>query len=121
MQQQMPWIGAIGRPLKKHALDEMKLCKTKAHACRLAVIYSGHCQDVLAGRLGVTAGYLSMLLSGKRRWTDEIQFRFVHITGSLAPVQWDCSRIGGEYWGDVRNEALAALDAERERLLREAA
>lgn len=117
MQQQMPFVGSVTPLHKVHPWEELRGCKTKAHACRVSLIHSGYSQDHVAARMGVTAGYLSMLLSGKRRWTDDMQRRYIAITGSLAPLQWDAEQQGAELHVDPKRAALAQLEAERQRIL----
>lgn len=111
MQQQMPFVGDITRPLKFHPWAELRGCRTKAQACRVSLIHSGFSQDHVADRMGITAGFLSMLLSGKRRWTDEMQRRFVRITGSYAPLQWDAEQEGLELHYDPVKVRRAAAQA----------
>ncbi len=41
----------------------------------------GFRQDYIARRLGISDGYLSRLLSGKRNWTERLQEQFAMIFG----------------------------------------
>ena len=117
MQSEMCLLGSVTRPHKLHDWAELKSCRTKAQVCRVSLIHSGFSQEHVAERMGVTAGYLSLLLSGKRRWTDEVQRRFIAITGSLAPLQWDAEQQGVDLYVDPKRVALAQLEAERQRIL----
>ena len=114
-------VGSVTRSPILHAPAEMRCCRTKGHACRVALIHSGFSQETVADRMGVTGGYLSLLLSGKRRWTDDMQRRFIRITGSLAPLQWDAEQQGVELYVDPVKQRLAQLEAEKAEILRSAA
>lgn len=120
MQTELRIMGSATRPKKAHSAAELAVCKTKAHACRLALLHSGLTQETVAERLAVTGGYLSMLLSGKRKWQDDLQHRFMNITGSLAPLQWDANREGVEVYLDAKKIREAELEAELAELRRAA-
>lgn len=121
MQTELGLVGSATRPKYQHPASEIRLCKSKAQACRMALSHSGLLQETVAARLSKTAGYISMLLSGKRDWPSKLLTRFMHVTGSLAPLQWDAMQEGVEVYVDPIRVELAQLDARREELLRKAA
>lgn len=48
----------------------------------LAVLEStGRRRDWVAGQMGISESYLSLLLNGKRRWNDDVRRRFALATG----------------------------------------
>lgn len=117
MQTELSLIGSITRDLKLHAPAELRGCKTMGQAGRVSLIHSGHSQEYIAERMGITPGYLSMLLSGKRHWTADVRRRFSRVTGSLATFQWDAMQDGLEVYYDAKQVALAQLEAERQRIM----
>lgn len=120
MQIDLPLMGSVTRPKHQHSPAEMRCCTSKAMACRLALMHAGMAQDVAAERLCVTPGYMSMLLSGKRHWSDALQRRLMTITGSLAPLQWDALQEGVELYADPVRVREAQLMAELAELRRAA-
>ena len=116
VQAELPLMGDLKRPLHVHAPEEIALCKTKGDACRLALMHSGLTAETVAGRIGKSAGYLSLLLSGKKRWSDDLQFKFEQVTGSLAPHQWEGRRRGADAYFDPVRVRRAQLEAELKAL-----
>lgn len=112
VQQSLPLMGDVKRPMHQHPAKELAACRTKQDACRVALLHSGFTQETMAMRLAVSEGYMSMLLNGKRRWTDDLQFKFEQITGSLAPAQWDAQRRGLSLYLDEVEVRRAQLLAE---------
>lgn len=99
-----------------HAAAEIAACRSKAQACRIALMHSGLTQEDVAARLPCSNGYLSLLLSGKRRWVDETQQRFEQITRSFAPAQWDARRRGLVLYADPVEIRRAQLTEELAQL-----
>lgn len=120
MQTELPVMGSITRPKYQHPSTEIRACKSKAEACRVALLHSGMTQETAAGRLHKTPGYLSMLLSGKRDWPDKLLRKFMHVTGSLAPLQWDAMHEGVDLYIDAKRQREAELVAELAELRRAA-
>lgn len=121
MQTELPVMGSVTRPKYQHPHPEIRACKSKAQACRVALLHSGMTQESVAERLHKTAGYMSMLLSGKRDWPDKLLGRYMHVTGSLAPLQWDAMQEGVELYADPVKVELAQLEARKAELMRAAA
>jgi transcriptional regulator with XRE-family HTH domain len=42
---------------------------------------TGRRRDWVAGQMGISESYLSLLLNGKRRWNDDVRRRFALATG----------------------------------------
>lgn len=120
MQTELPVMGSVTRPKYQHPPSEIRACKSKAQACRVALLHSGMTQESVAERLHKTAGYMSMLLSGKRDWPDKLLGRFMHVTGSLAPLQWDALQEGVSLYVDEVEQRKAQLRAELSHLERAA-
>lgn len=55
---------------------------------------------------------MSGLLSGTKEWTHGKLKRFMSITGSYAPRQWQCMDDGGEFYIDPTQSRRAQLMAE---------
>ena len=68
--------------------------------------------ESLAERVGVSRGYLGLLISGKRQASVTVVLRAVRATGSLAPIQWVCKQVGGELYCDPTEQRKAKLRAE---------
>lgn len=119
-QRGLPLLGDLKRPMHVHSPAEIVACKSKRDACRIALMHSGLSQETVAARLGCTPGFLCLLLGGKRDWSDERQYRFERITGSLAPHQWDVQRRGLSMHADPVEVRKAQLRAEIEALERAA-
>lgn len=115
-QVEFPFLGPVKREPRLHDPAEIAMCRTKVQACRLALLLSRKSQDEVAARIPVTKGQMSRLLSGTRRWTDDVQYRFELITGSLAPSQWDARRRGLDLYGDDKARKRASLLAELDEL-----
>lgn len=120
-QAEFPIVGSATRPKFQHPASEIRICKNKAQACRVSLMHSGLTQETVAGRLHKTAGYISMLLSGKRDWPDKLLKKFMHVTGSLAPLQWDAMQEGVELYVDTVAQRKAQLIAELNEIDRVAA
>lgn len=120
MQTELSVMGSITRPKYQHPVLEIRACKSKAQACRVALLHSGMTQESVAERLHKTAGYVSMLLSGKRDWPDKLLGKFMHVTGSLAPLQWEAVQQGVDLYVDAKRAREAEILAELEELRRAA-
>ncbi len=116
MQTELGIMGSVTRPKLQHPAAEIRCCKSKAQACRVSLMHSGLTQETVAARLHKTAGYLSMLLSGKRDWPDRLLNKFMHVTGSLAPLQWEALQQGVEIYVDHVAQRKAQLLAELQQL-----
>lgn len=121
MQTELQVMGSVTRPKYQHPHAEIRACKSKAQACRVALLHAGMTQDTAAERLDKTAGYVSMLLSGKRDWPGKLLTKFMNVTGSLAPLQWDAMQEGVELYADPIKVELAQLEARKAELMRAAA
>lgn len=116
MQKELPLIGSVTRPAYTHPASEMALCTSMTQAAYLAIRHARLTQDEAAERLCVTAGYLSMLLTGKRHWSEDKLRRLMTITGSMAPAQWLCASVGAALYVDPVETRKAALRAELRQL-----
>ena len=72
--------------------------------------------ESLAERVGVSRGYLGLLISGKRQASVTVVLRAVRATGSLAPIQWVCKQVGGELYVDERKAQAAILRARADEI-----
>lgn len=117
-QEEFRWLGSVKRPLRLHSPAELALCKSKADAARLAFMGQDLSQEQVAERIPCSAGQLSHMMRGTRRWTDEAQYRFELITGSLALSQWDAQRRGVDLYVDEKRQRTARLEAELAELRR---
>lgn len=121
MQKEFPLIGSVTRPTYVHPASEMALCNSMTQAAYLAIRHARLTQDEAADRLCVTAGYLSMLLTGKRHWSEDKLRRLMTITGSMAPLQWLCISVGALLFVDPVETRKAQLRAELHELEQKAA
>lgn len=124
MQREMPLMGDVKRPLHEHPKKEISACGSMAAAIWRALMHAGMTQEEAANRMGMTPGYLSLILNGRRNCPESVIRKIVSITGSLAPVQWLCAQYCGEFYADpVQSERaqLRARLAELERKEGEAA
>lgn len=87
-QGQLFLIGDASRGMRVHTAREMSVCKTLAHSVYLALQHAQITQQTAAEAIGVTDGYFSMLMCGKRHWSFHHVRRLMEETKSLAPVQW---------------------------------
>lgn len=120
MQRELPLIGSATRPVHVHPVAEIALCKTLQQAAYIALRHAGLTQEDAADRLAVTGGYMSMLMTGKRKWSEDKIRRLVTITGSLAPLQWLAVQAGVSLYVDPVETRKAQLIAELEHLQRAA-
>ena len=80
------------------------------------MLHAGVTQESLAESLGMSAGYLSLLLNGKREWSEKRLRAVSAVTASLAPIQWLCAQFGGEFYADSVEQRKALLRAELDQL-----
>jgi transcriptional regulator with XRE-family HTH domain len=86
---------------------------------------TGRRRDWVAGQMGISESYLSLLLNGKRRWTEDVRKRFALATGvPVALIVFcavDCDTESDEVCGAVIDsdpaEAPSAAQDEREGAL----
>ena len=66
---------------------------------------TGRRRDWVAGQMGISESYLSLLLNGKRRWNDDVRRRFALATGvPLTLIVFgavDCDSESDEMCADV--------------------
>lgn len=115
-QQEMRYMGLTAPTPKAHPLTEIGVCKTMAQAIYRAMLHAGMTQETLADRVGVSASYMSLILSGKRKTPEDVIRRVVNVTGSLAPIQWMCAQFGGEFYADPVDVRKAQLLQELQAL-----
>ena len=81
---------------------------------------TGRRRDWVAGQMGISESYLSLLLNGKRRWNEDVRRRFALATGvPVALIVFgavDCDSESAEICEDVTVTIPAeALDSAPER------
>lgn len=116
MQTAFPLLGSATRPTYFHPVADMALCQSITHAVYLALRHAQMTQEEAAERLAVTGGYMSMLMTGKRHWSEDKIRRLMTITGSMAPLQWLCASVGAQLYADPVETRKAALRAELQSL-----
>lgn len=116
MQTELRLIGSVTPPKYRHPLPEIRLCTSKIQACRLAMNHAHMTQETTSERIAVSVGYMSMLMNGKRPWSDTLQRRLMKATGSLAPLQWDAMQEGVEVYADPILQREAELLSELQEI-----
>ena len=96
-------------PIQPPEAGAADMCKTIGSAIERAMVEGRHDQGSLAKRMGVSRGYLNLIISGKRKASVYHVLRAVKATGSLVPIQWVCKQVGGELdWDELSAEEQAA-------------
>lgn len=111
MQTEMPLLGDTRRPQYTHPIREIAAIGSMSQAVGRALLHAGMTQEELADRIGVSASYMSLMMTGRRNWPESAVRRVVTVTGSLAPVQWLCAQYGGEFYVDPVKSEKAQLRA----------
>ena len=120
-QGELALLGCSTRPKYPHPTQEIGICASMSDAVALSLRHARMTQEMIADCLNVSAGYLSMLMIGKRPWQQKHLELIRHHTGSLATLQFSAMREGVEVYADPVKVRLAQIEQEREALLRAAA
>ena len=100
---------SICQPIRPPERGAAMMCKSIGSAIERAMVEGKYTQESLAPRMGISRGYLNLLISGKRKANVTHVLRCVRATGSLVPVQWICKEIGGDLdWDELDAEERAA-------------
>lgn len=109
---------ATTRPERRRPERELALAGTLPAAVDLSRIAAGMTHEALADRLGYSRAHVTMLQTGKRRWTADAILKVCRVTGDKTTIQWLCKRAGGSFLPMSKEEQrLAEIDAEREEIL----
>ena len=101
--------GNIDPPIRPPEQGAADLCPSIGSAIERAMIEARMTHETLADRMGVSRGYLSLIISGKRKASVTHVLRAVHKTGSLVPIQWICKQVGGDLdWDELDSEEQEA-------------
>jgi transcriptional regulator with XRE-family HTH domain len=77
---------------------------------------SGQTLAQIAAQEGISRGYLSLIISGKRKASVTHVLRAVTATGSLVPIQWICKQVGGALDWDEQESREQQLERELAQL-----
>lgn len=113
--------GNMNQPIRKPVRGAEGMCDTIGSAIERAMVEGRKTHESLARDMGVSRGYLSLIISGKRKANVLHVLRAVRATGSLVPVQWVCRQVGGELYVDEKKAQAAILRARADELDSEAA
>lgn len=105
-------VGPTSPPLKAHGKGDVDSLDSIGAALERAMVSARMTHETLSERVGVSRGYLGLLISGKRQASVTVVLRAVRATGSLAPIQWVCKQVGGELYCDPTEQRKAKLRAE---------
>ena len=111
MQRELAVIGNVVRELVVHPEQEIAACQTLAQAIYRAMMHSGDTQETIAERVGVSASYMSLILTGKRLCPARLVLDVVTATKSAAPLQWMTAQIGADLYLDPVRAEKAQLKA----------
>lgn len=78
--------GSVSPPARE--AEEMMLLNSIGSAIERAMIAAHMTHETLAERMGISRGYLSLIISGKRIANVQHVLKCVKVTGSMAPAQW---------------------------------
>lgn len=109
-------LGPTAPSLKTHTGADVASLESIGAALERAMVSARMTHETLASRVGVSRGYLGLLISGKRQANVMVVLRAVRATGSLAPIQWICKQVGGELYADPLEQKKARLRAELKEL-----
>ena len=112
MQREMPIMGIASPPLRQHEASDVTACQSIGGAIERAMVSARMTHEGLSERMGISRGYLSLIISGKRVANVTHVLKAVRVTGSLAPIQWQCVQVGGELYCDPTEQRRAELKAE---------
>lgn len=109
-QAEMPLLGLVSRPLIEATAQEMACVKCMSDAVDLCLRKARMNYAELAGEIGVSKSYLSMLMNGTRRWQCHHIERVIAATRCLAPHQYSASRLGVDVYVDPVKVELAQAE-----------
>lgn len=112
MNRELPFLGETSPPRRVHEDADVMACTTIGSAIERAMVSAHMTHESLSERMGVSRGYLSLIISGKRNANVLHVLRAVRATGSLAPIQWVCKQVGGELYCDPVEQKRAELKAQ---------
>lgn len=104
------------RPERRGA--QLALAGSLPAAVDLSRITAGMTHETLADRLGYSRAHVTMLQTGKRRWTADAILKVCRVTGDKTTIRWLCKKAGGSFVAmSAEEQRLAELDQEREEVL----
>lgn len=110
-------MSATRREGKLRSDKDMALASSLPAAVDISRIAAGMTHETLADRLGVSRAHITMLQTGKRRWTAEAILKVCRVTGDKATIQWLCRKAGGSFAPmSVAEQRLAEIEQERQEL-----
>jgi transcriptional regulator with XRE-family HTH domain len=113
-------MSATRREGKPRSDRDMALAESLPAAVDISRIAAGMTHEALADRLGVSRAHITMLQTGKRRWTADAILKVCRVTGDKATIQWLCRKAGGSFVPmSPAEQRLAEAEAEREEAARE--
>jgi transcriptional regulator with XRE-family HTH domain len=90
-------------------------CKNARQALALCVRLSELTDEEVAGRLGISKGYLSKILNGRAQLDGDRRIKLMRICTNRAPLQYEAWAMGANLSGrspeDILREAVALLSA----------
>lgn len=85
IQTELPLLALLPSPAKADG-KTVRMCDTEQDAIAVSIRLSGLDQVVVAGRMGISETYLSLIKKGERRLTEKLLPKFCTATG------WDLVR-----------------------------
>ncbi|AKJ28777.1 hypothetical protein AAW51_2086 [Caldimonas brevitalea] len=110
-QGEMPFLGQVG---EFHQLPQALIHKASFSACLgKAALHSGMDDHEIADQIPISHGYMSKFMRNVgQQWAKRL-VKFMHITQSLAPLQWIAEQMGCDVVLRSSKEArIRALEAE---------
>lgn len=120
-QKEFSLIGPATPGRYEHPDSEVRICRDMSDAVYISMRHAQMTQEVLAERIHVSPGYLSLMLNRKRPWQHKHLQRVRHTTGSMATLQFAAMQEGMDLYVDPVKARLAQLEQEKQELLRRAA
>ena len=118
VQRELAVMGNVVRELVVHPTVEIAACASLPQAIYRALMHSGCTQEAIAEKVGVSASYMSLILTGKRICPARLLLDIVRVTKSAAPLQWMTAQVGAEVYLDEVEAKRARLRAELAELER---
>jgi hypothetical protein len=110
MQREIPVLGEVGK-LKDAPIELVNMCDDELDAVRLCIQLSKFSHEFIGKQLSIDKGHFSRIMQGGAGYPTQKRVRLMEMCGSIAPVQYECMRLGKVAIDISEYERLRAIES----------